>query len=100
METLRGDQIRQLRRLAHSLRPVVQVGKQGVTEAVVHSVEQAIEANELIKVKFIDHKDEKQALCAEIAARTSSVLVGVLGNIATFYRRQADDEKRKIELAP
>lgn len=100
METLRGDQIRQLRRLAHSLRPVVQVGKQGVTEAVVHSVEQAIEANELIKVKFIDHKDEKRALCAEIAARTSSVLVGVLGNTATFYRRQTDDEKRKIELAP
>lgn len=77
----------------------MQVGKSGITDHVVQAVDQAIEAHELIKVKFVDHKDEKDAICTEIAARTGSVLVGVLGNVATFYRRQPDNEKRRIDLA-
>lgn len=98
MEALTGAQRRYLRSRSHHLGAICYVGKQGVSDALIASVNMALEANELIKVKFNDCKKEKKALSAEIAERTGSHLVGILGNVATFYRQQSDEEKRKIEL--
>ena len=98
MTTITGAQRRYLRSLAHHLDPICYVGKNGVSDAVVESVNVALDANELIKVKFNDCKKEKKELSAQIAERTESHLAGLIGNIATFYRQQSDEEKRKIAL--
>ena len=98
MDQLKGSQRRRLRSLAHGLRPLAQVGKQGMTDTVVQAVDEALEAHELIKVKFVERKGEKRAISEAIALRTASHLVGIVGHVATFYRRQEDDAKRAIEL--
>ncbi len=95
---LKGSDRKHLRGLAHHLKPVVQVGKQGVIENLITSVSQALDAHELIKVKFVDHKQEREELSREIANRTESELAGLVGNIAILYRQHSDAEKRKIRL--
>lgn len=98
MDSLTGQQRRYLRSLANRLKPLVFVGKEGVTDTVIKSVEDAITAHELIKVKFIDHKDHKQPLIDEIVERTNSHQAGLVGHVALLYRQQEDPEKRKISF--
>lgn len=98
MKTLTGAQRKYLRGKAHSLSPVVQVGKQGITPDLIKAVNEALDFHELIKVKFVDFKEERRELSREIAQRTSSEAVGLIGNIAILYRQQPDEQKRKIPL--
>ena len=100
MTALRGFQKQYLRGLAHCLKPVVQIGKEGMTEGVIRAVDEALQQHELIKIKFIEVKDkqQKEALCNEIGIRTHSESVGMIGHLAILYRPQADPEKRKITL--
>ena len=52
MDTLTSRQRAHLRKLAHHLKPIVLVGGDGVTTAVLSSVEEAFNTRELIKVKL------------------------------------------------
>lgn len=99
MRELTSGQRQHLRRLAHDIRPVVQIGKQGVTDNAVATVDQALDAHELIKIKFLDYQDQRHALSADLATSLGAALVGVVGNVAIMYRRQRDPERRKIELS-
>jgi RNA-binding protein len=98
MRQLTNAQRAHLRRLAHHLKPVVQIGKQGLTGPVQASLDEALNAHELIKVKFMDFRDQKRELTEELAAASGSTLVGMIGNIAILYRQQLNPEKRKIRL--
>lgn len=96
---LTSAQRKQLRALAHHLEPIVLVGKQGASDALVRSAADALDAHELVKLKFNEHKDGKRALLDEIALRTGAEVVGIVGHVATLYKWQADDTKRKINLS-
>jgi RNA-binding protein len=98
MAELTGARKKHLRGLAHHLKPVVQIGKNGLTEPVLASVHQALDDHELVKVRLADPRGRKRELAAEIAERSGSVQVGLVGNVVTLYRRQPDAEKRRIEL--
>jgi RNA-binding protein len=98
MRELTGSDRKYLRSLAHSLEPVVFVGKQGLTETLVAALDQALESHELVKVKFNDHKDEKKEIAAALGEQTGSDIAGIIGNVAILYREQVDEEKRKIRL--
>ncbi|HON38923.1 MAG: ribosome assembly RNA-binding protein YhbY [Desulfomonilia bacterium] len=99
MKSLTGAQRKYLRGRAHGLNPVVQVGKQGITPELIKAVNEALDSHELIKVKFVDFKEERRELSREIAERTSSEAVGLIGNVAILYRQQPDEQKRKIRLS-
>jgi len=93
-----SQQRKQLRGLAHHLEPVVMIGKQGLTDGIVAATVKALDAHELIKVRFLDFKDEKHGLTEQLAAATASEVAGVIGHIAILYREHPDPDKRKIEL--
>jgi RNA-binding protein len=98
METLNGKQKRALKSMAHHLKPVVYIGKNGMSSGLMTAVEQALADHELIKIKFIDFKDEKCDFLAGIVARTGAEVVSLIGNIGTLFRRNDDEAKRKIEF--
>jgi RNA-binding protein len=95
---LTNTQRQYLRRLAHDRKVTVQLGKQGLTPAVLDSVEIELNTRELIKLKFMDFRDEKRELAEEVAGDTNAELVAMIGNIAILYREQRDPEKRTIAL--
>jgi len=87
-----------LKSLAHHLKPVVYVGKEGVTDSTIRSVEEALNTRELIKVRVQEAapQDVREA-GAELERRVEgSALVQTIGRVAVLYRRHP--EKPEIEL--
>jgi|HigsolmetaAR206D_1030411.scaffolds.fasta_scaffold08204_2 putative RNA-binding protein, YhbY family len=98
MSFISNGQRRYLRKQAHHLKPIVQIGKLGVTDNLIKAVDEALERLELIKVKFNDGQDDKHEVAEFIATETRSDLVQVVGNVMIFFRYQHDPEKRQIDL--
>jgi RNA-binding protein len=85
-----------LKGLAHSLSPVVRVGKGGVSDNVIKETNVSLEAHELIKVRLEAEGAAKHELAEELARATESEIAGVIGKIAILYRRRDDDAKIKL----
>ncbi len=100
MENLKGYQKKYLKGLAHGMKPQVFVGQKGISASVTQAANAALETHELIKVKFVDFKEkgQKKKIAVAIEKETASVLVGMIGHMAIFYRQQRDPEKRKIQV--
>jgi RNA-binding protein len=85
---LTGKQRRYLRSLGHHLDAVVQLGKHGLTDAVVQATGEALEQHELIKIR---RGNECPATRGEIAEALSLALeaevVQQLGHTLLLYRR-------------
>ncbi len=94
---LSGKEKRYLRSLANTVDPVVQVGKASVNESVLFSLNEALEARELVKVKVLKNcLDEVKDVAQELADASSSELVQVIGRNVVLYR--PNPEKPMIEL--
>ena len=94
---LRGKQRRYLRGLGVNLEPKVWIGGNGITDAVLASVEDALSTDELIKVKLPESEGaERKAFARDLAEKSGTELVQVLGRTALLYRR--NDEKPEIQL--
>ena len=98
MAELTQTQRQFLRKIAHDLKPIVHIGRQGLSPSVVDSVDEALEAHELIKAKFQDHQSQKQELTESLAETLRCEIIGIVGNVAILYRECRDPEKRKVRL--
>jgi RNA-binding protein len=100
LEKLVGFQKTYLRGLAHTLKPIVLIGKNGLTATQTKAIDDALEGKELVKIKFIDfkEKEQKQELLASIETDTHSEVVGQIGHTAILFRLQKDTTKRKIKI--
>jgi RNA-binding protein len=98
MQRITPTQQRHLKRLAHHLKPIAQVGKNGITPAFKAEVDTAIAHHELIKVKFNDFKEDRRELSAGLAKSLGAALVNVIGNTAILFKTAKDESARKILL--
>jgi RNA-binding protein len=84
-----------LKARAQHLNPVLKLGKAGLTPAFVTSLGQALRDHSLLKVKFLDFKDERHELAARLAAEAGCHLVAVIGHVAIFYQPPANPGPKK-----
>jgi RNA-binding protein len=98
MHQLTSTQKRYLRGQGSLIRPNIFVGKNGLAEQVVKAIDEALDDHELIKVRFLEFKEEKKNLSADIEKLCNCEMVGMIGHVAVFFRRHSDPEKRKISL--
>ena len=94
MNNLSSSERRFLRSEAHHLEPVVLIGKHGVTEGTIKTIDKALDSRELIKIKFREFKDEKQILSEKVAKLTNSAVVGIIGHTLIIFRQNPDLEKQ------
>lgn len=86
-----------LRGLAQNLDPIFQIGKSGITDSLISDLSDALEARELIKITFLDTiPDNKTTIANEIAEKTNSQIVQIVGKKLTLYKESVN--KKKIEL--
>jgi RNA-binding protein len=97
MDPLTPRQIRNLKKQAHSLKPRVQIGRNGLTEAIFANIDKILNDHELIKIKYLAYKTERTTITAKIAAKTESHIIHEIGNTAILYRRSNDYARRTIE---
>lgn len=95
---LTGAQRKALRGLAHDLKPLIQIGRAGLTDGVLASLDEALTDHELVKVRFLDHREHKKELCERISEGLGAALAGTVGHVAIFYRPAPSAENRRIHL--
>lgn len=95
--TLTGKQRRHLRALGHHLEPVVQLGKQGLTEATTRAVDRALGDHELVKVRLgTECPDDRDEVAEKLASELGAELAQTMGRTILLYRRHP--KKPVIEL--
>lgn len=93
---LTDKQLRFLRGRAHSLKPVIQVGKNGLTSGVLAETRRALADHELIKLRIqAADRAARDAMLAELAGATASTLFTRIGHVAVLFKPKA-----KLSLIP
>lgn len=97
--TLTSKQRAFLNSQAHSLKPIVQIGKNGLTDEIKTSVRRALDARELIKVTLLQNTDENIHEVAEILEEEIGVdTVQKIGRILILFKKSAKKENRKLSV--
>jgi RNA-binding protein len=94
---LSSGQKKTLRGKGHHLDPIVLVGKEGLTPALLKSTQTALKAHELIKIKLGPNCPlERNEAASELARCTEATLVQLIGRMVVMYRPNPDlpNEKR------
>ncbi len=85
---LTEKQLKFLRGKAHPLNPVIMIGNAGVSDSLVAETDRALTDHELIKVKVRGaDRTARDAMLAQLSARTGGTLVTRIGHVAVLYRR-------------
>ncbi len=87
---LTNPQKEQLKAQAQRLEPYVKLGHAGISAGFLQSLNEALSKHGLVKIKFAAFKEQKKALAPQIAEATGSELVMRVGNVAVYYRKNAD----------
>jgi RNA-binding protein len=85
--------LRELKARSQKLKPVIHVGHEGITSALIAALDQALTDHGLVKVRFTDHKAERKALAAELSTRTDSRRILLVGHTVTLYRAPSQSSR-------
>lgn len=84
-----------LKARAHPLRPVVMIGNEGLSAAVLQEIDASLKAHELIKIKVdSDDPDERDDLMGTICANTGASAIQHIGKILVVFRERPDRGKQ------
>jgi len=88
---LTGKQKNYLRGLAHKINPIVTIGGNGLSKAVLDELEIALNRHELLKVKLpATDKATRASIVATLCAETNSTPVQMIGRVGVVYRESED----------
>ena len=80
-----------LKSLAMTMDPIFQVGKSSMTPGLTEAISEALAARELIKITVLNNCADDPR---ELAERTHSQIVQVIGKKIVLYREGKDDKKK------
>ena len=86
LEPLNNSQIRKFKAAAQLMEPMLKVGKSGLSEGFVRTVSDALAQHELVKIKFVEFKEQKKELAPQLAEKTGSHLIMRVGNVMVLHR--------------
>ena len=81
-----SKQKKKFRAIGHSLNPAVTIAGNGLSEAVMNELNRALDDHELIKVKIVGDREERQAIVEKLARFRATEVIQVVGGIALIYR--------------
>ena len=99
--TLTSKQRSELRAEAHHLTPTVHLGHNGVTPALIQSLDDALRARELVKVQLGRQAElDPREIAGQLAAESKADVVQVIGKTATLYRENPELPRREGKAPP
>lgn len=90
LEPLTNAQIRKLKAAAQLLEPMLKIGKAGLSDGFVQTVSAALNEHELVKIKFVEFKEQKKELAPLLAEKTGSHLIMRVGNVMVLHRPKVE----------
>ncbi len=96
---MKGRERAELRAEAHHLSPTVHIGKEGLSAALMTSLDDTLRTHELVKVKMGRNADvNPRDAASALALATQAEVIQVIGRTATFYRENPELPKNKGDL--
>jgi RNA-binding protein len=95
---LTGQQKALLRSLGQTLDVSLSVGREGVTDAVLKELERQFSARELVKVKLLAERNEREALMEALAAGSRARIAGSVGKTVLLYRTAPESHPDRLDL--
>ncbi|MDM5144749.1 RNA-binding protein YhbY [Lactococcus lactis] len=95
---MNGKQKRYLRALAVNIKPIVQIGKSGLSNEILTSIRNAADARELIKVNILQNSDEVATDVAEAIEEMGLDVVQIIGRNLIVFKVSDRKENRKISV--
>lgn len=95
---MNGKQKRYLRSLAVNIKPIVQIGKSGLSNEILTSIRNAADARELIKVNILQNSDEVATDVAEAIEEMRLDVVQIIGRNLIVFKVSDRKENRKISV--
>lgn len=93
---LTGKQKRYLRKEAHHLDPIFQLGKNGLTDHFISQIDEALEKRELFKITLLQNTDEDINEVAKVLATSlKAEIVQIIGRIIVLYRASSKEKQQK-----
>jgi len=91
--------MKDVKRVGHGLRPTVHVGKEGVTDTLIEEIAKQVKNRKVVKVRLLPSVEEDRKKVAEdLAARSDSVLIEVVGHTVLLCDRKFMQGKGDIEF--
>ncbi len=85
---------------AHQLKPTVMIGNAGLTESVLREIGQTLRLHELIKIRVMAERPDREAILNEICASLEAEPVQHIGKILVIYKPNPEAHKIEIRQMP
>ena len=95
---LSGAERKKLRGLAHALRPLVQLGREGLSPGALQEIDRGLTSHELVKVRLSGERQARAIQAEEIARATGAAIAGTIGMVTILFRQHPDPDARRVEL--
>lgn len=93
---LDNKQIKILKKAAHQLDPIFQIGKNGVSNELITQIDHALEKRELIKINILQNSEEELKEAADqIAAALRAEVVQTIGRVMVLYRASTEAKNQR-----
>lgn len=88
------NQKKQLKALAHHLKPVVTIGKDGITDNVIESTKASLTAHQLIKVHVLNTSPASvHEIAIDLSSKTKADIIQEIGRMIVLYQPSKDRKK-------
>lgn len=85
---------------AHQLKPTVIIGSAGLTESVLREIGKTLKLHELIKIRVMAERAEREAMLEQICSQLNAAAVQHIGKILVIYQPNPDEKKIEIRQMP
>nr|WP_321496646.1 YhbY family RNA-binding protein [uncultured Methanolobus sp.] len=83
------DKLYQLKNEATKIKPIINIGKNGITDSVIEEIKKQVKANRLVKIKMLKTSAEGEDIktsAEKLAEATNTTLIDVRGSTVVIYR--------------
>lgn len=93
---LTGKQRAYLKQISHNEKPIINIGKNSVTDELLNAIDEALEKREILKIKILNNNlDDADEIVDTVIEKLNAEFVSHIGNIFTIYRQS---KEKKIIL--
>ena len=88
-----------LRSIAQNIEPITQIGKLGINDALIDSIDKALEKREIVKLTVLENSGlEPKTALTEIAEQLGAFPVCATGRKLVLYRKSKNEKITHLEF--
>jgi len=96
---LRGKQKQYLKKEAHHMNPLFQIGKGGLNEEMLYQIGEALEKRELLKISLLQNTVEETEEVAEvIESKLKATVVQIIGRTIVLFRPSSKEKNQRYSV--